>query len=207
MIVDGTRQALDSRKLGSGGVLQDEQREPSAADDAPPFELLIRHERDGGTYRLGLEVRCRAEAVEQLLCRHRLCAWNLFVDVDSEREIEQAQQRLRDEKTQAFRERPLSYFMSAEYLWCSAKQIYHAHRHSNVYRISVGDLLEGTWASGTLDEMRMLEQIILSKVDLLAASITAGGEFDDQIVSIFAPGTRRPDPVDGGGTPPDGWRS
>ncbi len=183
--------------------------EPDAENrEEPPFLLLTRHERDGGTYWLGLAIRCRDEDIEALLRRHGLGEWEVYVDSEHAREVEQARQRLRDEKSAGYGARPLTYFASPEWQWATLKQLWQSHRAGRVLRISVGDLLDedGVWISGTLEEMRELEQAVLSKVDVLAASIVAGGDFDESSVTIFAPGSRRPEEPDGG-TPPDGWRS
>lgn len=200
------------QRLGDAGADKDADDTGGGLDEAPLFLVKLKHGRGSGGYRLTIRLEPR-EDVAAAFARHRLTAIKVYVDQAREREIEDRQRALREEKQRGYREDPdllgvnTRYFLSPAWVWTTVQQACAAHQHGKVLRISVGDLLDGATLTGSLEWLHAMERELLGKVDWLAARIAHGVAFDAEEVAIYAPGKARAAPAaDDGGTPPNEWR-
>lgn len=201
-----------SGQFGDAGADSDTIDTGDATGGAPLFLVKLKHGKGSGGYRLTITLEPRADVVEAFR-RHRLTAIEVYTDTERERAIENWQASLREEKHRGYRTDPdllgfnTRYFLSPAWVWTTARQAYAAHQHGKVLRISVGNLLDGSTLTGSLEWLHAMERELLGKVDWLASRIAHGVAFDGEEIAIYAPGKARTTPSpDDGGTPPNEWR-
>ena len=155
-----------------------------------PFLLSIEHQlvkRD--VYRVRAHIKPRSRTMAEVLQRHRLLSVALYEDAAAARSADEAIKARGDERRRA-QDETLLFAWTASFWWAAVREVAAHVQAARVPRVSVGELMDGVGASGSMQEMQAFSSAVAGAVDRIASLLAQAIAFEEGQIKVIAPGVK-----------------